>query len=129
MRTLTGLVAALALHGASAMAQESGPEAMDTDADGVVTREEFQAFRRARAFANDADGDGALDLEEFRAMLPARVPRMMHGRVFGRVDANGDDVISVEELDAMPARAFDQADADGDGRLTADEQGALAAQD
>jgi Ca2+-binding EF-hand superfamily protein len=128
MRKLTMLMAALVVPALPGATEEVGPGIIDADGDGVVTREEFGVFRRARAFANDADGDGVLDLDEFRAVIPERVPRMMHGRVFSRVDANGDDLVSVEELDAMPARAFDQADADGDGRLTAEEREALSAQ-
>lgn len=120
------LLAALLLGTSTyAAAEPMGP---DGDGDGVVTFEEFQAFRLARAFANDADGDGALTLEEFRPMLPQRVPRMMHGRAFGRIDADADGLIVPEELDAAPARAFEQADADGNGRLSGDELSRLRSQ-
>ncbi len=36
-------------------------------------------------------------------------------------DADGDGLITAEEIDARTARLFDEADADGDGALSADE--------
>ena len=118
---LSYLWTALLFGGLGVSAEGSGPLGPDADGDGVVTLAEFQDFRIARAFANDADGDGGLSLEEFRPMLPARVPRMMHGRAFGRIDSDGDGVLVRDELAATPARAFEAADADGDGQLTREE--------
>ena len=120
------LGASSASGASGAFAEEAAPGLLDLDADGTVTFEEFRQFRRERALGNDADGDGVLSLDEFRGMLPSRVPRMMHGRAFGRVDANDDGFVDMDELDAMPARAFDRADADGDGQLTGEERERLA---
>mgnify|MGYP006273139073 FL=1 len=115
----------LGVLGASAVEPvQAGP---DADGDGVVTPEGFQGSRLTGACANDPDGDGALSLEEFRPMLPARVPRMMQGRAFGRIDAEGDGYVVPRELEASPARVFEATDADGDGRLTRAEGGSGAA--
>lgn len=118
---LSWLYSAVFFGALGASAEEAVPTGPDADGDGVATFDEFQDFRVARAFSNDADGDGALTLDEFRPSLPSRVPRMMQGRAFGRIDADGDGYVVPEELRAAPARAFEQADADGDGRLDADE--------
>lgn len=115
------LQAAMLFGALAAAAEEAAPAGPDADSDGVVTFEEFQAFRVARALVNDADGDGVLTLEEFRPTLPERLPRMTHGRAFERIDTDGDDLIVPAELEAAPARAFEEADADGDGQLTAEE--------
>ena len=53
---------------------------------------------------------------------------LMQGRVFGRIDADGDGYVFPVEPAASPARAFEAADADGDGRLTRAELGQLRTQ-
>ncbi|MCH2098766.1 MAG: EF-hand domain-containing protein [Pseudomonadales bacterium] len=101
------------------------PVELDPDRSGTISVEEFKALRRARAFENDADGDGALSLDEFRVLLPSQVPKMMHSRIFRRIDQDGSGAIDDIEFDATPVRAFDQADADGDGELVGAEIDAL----
>lgn len=105
----------------AAGAESALPVVPDSDGDGIVTYDEFQSFRLARAFSNDANGDGGLSFEEFRRTLPDRVPRMLHRTVFDRVDTDGDCVIVPAELEATPARAFEEADENGDGQLSEDE--------
>ena len=107
--------------GARAEGADATPPGPDADQDGFVSLDEFKRFRWLRALGNDADGDGRLDRSEFGEMLPSRVPRLMRGRIFSRVDADGDDRVDEQELASMPARAFDEADADGDARLSPDE--------
>lgn len=115
------LMAAALFSALAARAETALPVVPDSDGDGTVSYDEFQAFRLARAFSNDANGDGALSFEEFQGTLPDRVPRMLHRTVFDRVDRDGDGVIVPEELTAMPARAFEEADENGDGKLSEDE--------
>ena len=122
------LLAAVLFSAPMAAAEQARPPVPDADGDGVVTFEEFQDYRVARAFANDKNGDGALTLEEFRPALPARLPRMMHGRAFGRIDADGDGYVVPAELEAAPARAFEKADKNSDGELSPDELQQLRAQ-
>ena len=115
------LCLAVGVRAEGADATPPTPSAPDADQDGFVSLEEFKRFRWLRALGNDADGDGALDRSEFGEMLPSRVPRLLRGRIFSRVDADGDDRVDEQEMASMPARAFDDADADGDARLSPDE--------
>ena len=48
------------------------------------------------------------------------------GRMFERLDANDDDVVSLEEFTAGAGMRFDEADADDDGVVTRDEAVAAA---
>lgn len=114
-------VAALALLGSAASAQppadigdgitleqmraraveraESRFAALDTDGNGLLTREELAAARdrgpgrgRARLAQADTDGDGALSLAELQALRPGLTVEQ-----FNRMDANGDGLIGADE--------------------------------
>lgn len=86
---------------------------LDTDKDGKISREEFEAFRKQNAkvdaaatkagkrgermFARfDKDKDGFLSRTEADAVLAWR---------FKRMDANNDGVLTLEELSAKPGKA------------------------
>lgn len=76
--------------------------ALDTDGDGVVTRAELEANRDARRAEHerrrfpDANEDGVVSTAEFLAAAEQR---------FARLDANGDGVLSPDELkDDRPGR-------------------------
>ncbi len=64
----------------------------------------------------DANWDGRISRDE--------VPERM-GRIFGRLDANGDGFIDEDELEGMASgmrmERFLERDEDGDGRLSRDE--------
>jgi hypothetical protein len=75
----------------------------DTDADGYLSRDELRAMRRGRGEGPrdgrrgpppmpDTDGDGALSLDELRALRPG-----MTDEEFGRLDRNGDGLLSPDE--------------------------------
>ncbi len=128
-------VAAVALAGTPAVADHHGGkghhhghgrmlENLDTDKDGVITREEAQAARKSRLMKADANGDGALTMEELKAhrekMREERRERRMERR-FKRLDANGDGKITGDEIDGMKMRRFDKVDANGDGKITKEE--------
>jgi hypothetical protein len=119
----------------------------DTDHDGRVTRQEFDAVRAARFKATDANGDGWLSEEEYVAEYQARLEaqlaasdkseekkaeerqrqiRQAHVR-FGVLDANKDGKIQQAEYDASGARAFAEQDDDKDGVVTAADAAATAA--
>lgn len=99
-------------------------ETYDTDGDGIVTQEEIEAERTARFAAADADGDGALSPEEMIAMEEARQEAARLARATQTVetmDDNGDGLLQAEEMEArMPLLApiFDRLDTDGDDGIS-----------
>ncbi|QIE45279.1 calcium-binding protein [Pseudohalocynthiibacter aestuariivivens] len=96
-------------------------EEIDTNADGQITREEIAAHRADRFAAVDTDGDGALSEAELTAQAEARTARRV-ARMIKRHDANGDGVLSQEEMESRHKRDhFKRMDTDGDGAISAEE--------
>lgn len=100
--------------------------AVDADKDGRVTEAELVAWRAARVNAMDPNADGLLSAEEIKAghMAAAEaVATGMAARMVAEHDADGDGLLSVAELGAppLPTRLFARVDADGDGAITEDE--------
>jgi Ca2+-binding EF-hand superfamily protein len=114
----------------------------DTDGDGNVTREEFDAFRTSRFTAADSNSDGKLDQAEMQAQAetmqaemlarmaenlkadaPKRIAHMMID-----LDTDSDGFLSPEEAAAMGhEKMFDRMDANGDGTVSAEEAAAARA--
>jgi Ca2+-binding EF-hand superfamily protein len=137
MKTLTMTAAALAILTGAAMAQapdgetgaRPGPdldamfERLDADGDGAISREEFAAaapMGRIRAMAEETP----LDRDAFAAEMAADAATRA-ARIFERLDADGDGLLSAEELaprrPERRAAMFDRIDADGDGVITREE--------
>jgi Ca2+-binding EF-hand superfamily protein len=101
---------------------------VDSDGDGRISLQEFQA-RGAERFARlDADGDGYLTREEIQG---AREGFRSAGRERGRqffaaADTDGDGALSLAEMQAvrpgMTAEQFARIDANNDGLVTPDER-------
>lgn len=96
---------------------------MDTNGDGVITRDEWRGSDRA--FRNqDWNGDGVLSGDEVR-IGARRQPREVVGTSgrqdrFTMLDTNGDGRISRDEWRGN-ANVFNALDANGDGALTRQE--------
>ena len=106
--------------------------AVDADADGKITAEEFAAHRAAETAALDTDKDGLISAAELAAHrmrgMEARATAQAEAMV-ARLDSDGDGKLSAAELATrpMPARMFDRLDADGDGAVSAAEMEAAKA--
>ncbi len=129
--SLLGFTPALVLADDHKGGGQSRLEALDSNADGVVSYAEFMETVREIPAEADTDGDGALSLNEFLAARPDR-PRGFGnrgGRRGGQSGADGGQPeISEEEREqrraereAAMTEQFGAMDEDGNSVLTADE--------
>ena len=134
MKTIIAIAATFATaFSAAVFAGEGGPRGdgmkkADTNADGMISREEAKSKPRlAQHFDEiDTNKDGQLSREEMRAFHEKQ-----KGEHFKSIDTNGDGKISKAEAQANAPRLaerFDQLDTNKDGQLSKDElQAARAA--
>lgn len=88
----------------------------DANADGRLTWEEFDAFRRTRFEATDANGDGTVDVEEYVQEFEDRMREEMEQgrgeqveqtrRRFAALDTDKDGHVSRVEFDASGERVW-----------------------
>ncbi|MEM9631058.1 MAG: calcium-binding protein [Pseudomonadota bacterium] len=91
-------------------------ERFDVDKDGVITQAEIDEVRAQDFATADADGNGEISLEEFKAeFLNRSNDRMV--RAFQFLDADGDGVVTQEEVDVAANRLFNRLDRDGNGTV------------
>lgn len=102
-------------HGPSRFAMRQ-LELLDTNGDGTISREEIAAEHQRLLGAADVDGDGQLSPDEFRRR-GALFLRLGTTTFFDLIDTNGDQKISVEELNQPMARWFARRDTNGDGKI------------
>ena len=144
-RISLGILAAVVLviltMGTSLAQRQADPEAMferlDQDGDGVVTSDEVPDGQKERfdriLSRGDQDRDGRLTREEFMASLEGAQSRQGQGRggragrnfdpgrMFERMDTNGDGKITRDELPEQAPPMFERMDSDGDGAITREE--------
>lgn len=98
----------------------------DANGDGKISLDEIQSGRKAEAAALDANGDGKLSADELVAGEMRRIQTGVEARVKARIaalDTDGDGMLSAAELAMPPApsRMFERLDANNDGVLSDDE--------
>ena len=71
---------------------------LDTNGDGMLTREEMLAKNTARFTSLDKDGSGSITADEFSANL---------AQMFDRLDANDDGMLAPDELPRRANRLHD----------------------
>jgi hypothetical protein len=136
---------AVALVGPTA-AQTAPAARGDANGDGVLSRDEAMAQADARFDRLDVNKDGKLTPDELQprrqmggadAAPPPPPPppadgssplppptggRGFGGRMFARLDTNGDGVVDREEFRAQAAQRFDRMDTNKDGKVDAAER-------
>jgi Ca2+-binding EF-hand superfamily protein len=94
-------------------------ERFDTDGDGQICEEEFEAVHMIRFYTLDMDNDGEISREEFVFMRGMRgVSTGRADEAFDRLDTDGNGRLSVAEWNASRAEAFAVLDLNGDGTLS-----------
>jgi Ca2+-binding EF-hand superfamily protein len=104
---------------------------LDTNADGMISKAEFDAFNAAHFSNLDTNKDGYISPEELRAAQNQVPPnRGMHSdgtthldQRFYAADANHDGGLNREEAIYMPmlSKYFDEVDTNKDGKVTRQE--------
>ena len=95
-------------------------EQFDANQDQRLTTEEIDQGIQSRLASADSDGDGNLSLEEFQPMLVGIMrPKIVDGFQF--LDADGDAVITPEEIQRLVNRIMSRLDRNDDDELTVDE--------
>ena len=88
----------------------------DTDGNGQISRDEFEACRKVKFEQVDANKDGKATFEEFQAQSMARKQQRQQ-MMFQQMDANGDGTVTADEFDDAHESKFEQMDTDGDGAI------------
>lgn len=107
-------------------------ERFDANSDGRLTARELPAMFRERMMRADTDGDGAITREEWQAAMRTLRDSWRRGPAggageqrrrgpFDRFDANNDGVLTSSELPEEARERIMRADRDGDGRVTREE--------
>ena len=118
----TGTGAAIALETAKGRMTF---EQLDVDGSGEITPEDLEMLPDARFAEIDADGSGDIDEAEFVAAAQARAGAAA-ARMFARLDADGDGVLS---QDALAARGHHGGRLRGIMRLDSDDSGGVSAEE
>jgi hypothetical protein len=93
---------------------------LDTNGDGKVSLDEIKAEQARLIGAADLNGDGKLSVDEFRRR-GWWFQKLHTTTLFDLMDANGDQILSADEIANPSARWFKRYDKDADGGVTAQE--------
>lgn len=114
---------------AAQSARTNGVMRYDTNKDGAVDREEWNAGQQARFKQLDANGDGKLSQDELFARTPTGASSVLptdrqHSRqsaFFQRMDADRDGVVTLVEFMSQADKNFARCDVDRNARIDAAE--------
>ncbi len=92
---------------------------IDTNHDGVITRDEFLAGEKKRFDEFDTNHDGKIDAKEVASSPPLMERNLKTAeRMLKQWDADGDGVVTAEEFNKNAADRFAKQDPDGTGKIT-----------
>jgi Ca2+-binding EF-hand superfamily protein len=94
----------------------------DADKNGEITLEEFTKVATERFTSADADKNGQLTVAEVAAEIEKMRSERMAARVIGRLDGNGDGVLTAEEAQSAQKKMFALLDKNDDGKIAANER-------
>ena len=104
--------------GAQSVSRELQLRRFDANADGNITRDEFDRVVAADYAGADTNGDGKLSPAETRAF---NAKEKVTPDISPIIDWNADGTVSIDEFAAQWRTLFNRADANGDGTVTAEE--------
>ena len=100
----------------------------DINGDGQVTKQELQQYAQVQFATSDKNQDGFLESAELAADMSKRIAERLKQngeRMISKLDENGDDKLSFDEINNRMAKRgdkmFDRMDRNDDGTLSADE--------
>jgi hypothetical protein len=93
---------------------------LDTDGDGKISLTKIRAEQARLIATADLDGDGKLSVHEFRRRV-WWFQKLQTTTLFDLMDANGDQVLTADEIANPSARWFKRYDKDADGGITTGE--------
>jgi Ca2+-binding EF-hand superfamily protein len=102
---------------------------LDTNHDGMISRQEFIAARpevherRMMVFRDRAEGERGIRGAAFMEGAHMRGMHAFGGHVFEMADKNRDGQVSLQEAEAAALAYFDKADLNHDGKVTPEERG------
>lgn len=91
------------------------PPKIDANDDGAVDLSEFTNIDRLKQA--DTNGDGTLSKDEIDAMAMKQLVERQARRITNRLDANGDGVVTIAEVEKQKAKRFALLDRNDDGKL------------
>ncbi|WP_334128104.1 EF-hand domain-containing protein [Sneathiella sp.] len=100
---------------------------IDRDADNLISMEELVAYRERLFKEYDQNGDGQVEFEEYvqaRQLRSVTAPPYSKVEVpdeYREMDANGDTILTLEEVTAVGVTRFEKLDTNGDGKISKDE--------
>ena len=105
-------------------------DAVDANKDGKITPDELDAYRKARMAEADLNKDGMVSAEEmvaFGEKMQAERRLQRAKDMIAQFDTNKDGQLSLDEMPAPkdPGKMFARVDADGDGAISKAEADAM----
>ncbi|WP_157961545.1 hypothetical protein [Acuticoccus kandeliae] len=105
------------MRGPGGMAMMRMMRDADTDGDKALSQEEIDAYIAGKIALGDANGDGEISLEEYEAIW-LDLTRPMMVRSFQFFDADGNALVTTEEVDDVFGDTVERFDRNKDGKLS-----------